>query len=317
MEVTGTDGGRLLKRWLVQGGRLALTVVVTWFILDRVGLGLDELAALDLGSLRPDPAWLIAASVLLLLMYFATAALWGRIVVDLGGPAIATPVAVRIFMIANLGRYVPGKVWQIAGLAALAKGRGVPATTATAAAVLGQGLALVAATAIGLGALLAGPPAQRRWGLVVAALMGAAVLAGSLPPVFRYVAGAWFRLTRTEAPEALGAVHGIRWLLVSLVIWAGYALSFWLLVTSFGSSAPLVPTASAFAAAYVLGYLMIFAPAGVGVREGFLVAFLTPSLGLTVATAMSVVARIWTTVVEVLPAAGFWLLHVRKEPAGE
>ena len=28
---------------------------------------------------------------------------------------------VRVFMVANLGRYVPGKIWQIAGLAYLAK----------------------------------------------------------------------------------------------------------------------------------------------------------------------------------------------------
>jgi uncharacterized membrane protein YbhN (UPF0104 family) len=51
---------------------------------------------------------------------------------------------------------------------------------------------------------------------------------------------------------------------------------------------------------------MIFAPAGVGVREGFLVAFLTPFFGAGPSAVLALVARVWTTLVELLPAAAFW-----------
>jgi len=285
-------------------------VLVTWFILDRVGLDMDTLKGMNLSALRPDLPLLAAASALLLGSYFFSAALWGRIVVDLGGPSIPIWATIRLFMIANLGRYVPGKLWQIAGLAAMAKNRGVPAATAVAAAVLGQGIALAAAMTVGLGALLGGPEAYRQWGIPAAVIMAVGIGLAAIPAIFQRIVAFWFKVARTDAPAELTSVHGLRWLALYLVNWVAYALSFWLLLVSFGASAPLVPAASAFAAAYVLGYLFIMAPAGAGVREGFLIAFLTPHIGVASAGMIAVVARIWTTVIEVIPAAVFWLQHV-------
>lgn len=296
-----------LKRFLVLVGQLALTVLVTWFVVDRLGPGFQELRGLDPSAWRPRLVPALASCILLLLAYFWSAALWGRLVLDLGGPRVPVADAVRLFMVANLGRYLPGKVWQIAGLAVLARRRGVPATTATAAAVLGQGIALVAATLVGLGALAGGPPRFRSVGLAGAVIMGVVVLVGLLPPVFRRVAALWFRLARQEAPPGLGSVHAVRWLLYYTANWALYAFSFWVLAASFGHAGRILPVASAFAAAYVLGYVMIFAPAGVGVREGFLVAFLTPQIGAAPSGVLAVVARIWTTLVELVPAGAFWL----------
>jgi hypothetical protein len=282
-----------------------------------VGLGLDDLRNVDPALLwDPDPVLLGGSCALLLAGYFISAGLWGRIVRDLGGPVVPIREAVRIFMIANLGRYVPGKVWQIAGLAVLARRRGVPAATATGAAVLGQGIALVAASAVGLGALFRGPAELRSWGLVAMVAMGLGVALGLTPPVFRRVTALWFRFARQEVPEALRSAHRLRWIGLFFANWVLYAFSFWVLTTSFGHRADLIPVGSAFAAAYVLGYLMIFAPAGLGVREGFLVAFLTPHLGLGPSGALAVVARIWTTVVEVVPAAAFWMREVATTEGG-
>lgn len=290
---------------------------MTWFILDRVGLSMEALAALDPAWWRPDP-WILALSCLLLLGGYAfSATVWGLMVREMGGPRLRATEAVRLFMIANLGRYVPGKVWQIAGLAALARARGVPAATATGAAVLGQGLALVAASAVGLGAVLAGPPDLATWAPWAAGAAAVAVGVGLVPPVFRFISGLWFRLARQEEPEGLGSVHAVRWLGLYVVNWAVYALAFSVLARSVGVDAPLVPLGSAFAAAYVLGYLMIFAPAGVGVREGFLVALLTPWMGAAPAGALAVLARIWTTVVEVLPAGLFWGRHLSGSTGGD
>ncbi len=293
-------------------GQLALTVLVTWFVLERLGPGVGELRGLDPSLWRPNVPLLLASCALLLLAYFWSAALWGRIVVDLGGPTLSTFASIRLFMVANLGRYVPGKVWQIAGLAVLARRRGVPAATATGAAVLGQGIALAAAALVGMGALLGGPSALRRWGVPVAAALAAGVLLALIPPVFRHLARLWFRLARQEAPPGLGALHALRWLALFVANWALYAFSFWVLAASFGHASNLVPVASAFAAAYVLGYVMLFAPAGVGVREGALIALLTPYMGAAAAGVLAVVARIWTTAVELVPAGVFWLRHLTE-----
>jgi len=54
----------------------------------------------------------------------------------------------------------------------------------------------------------------------------------------------------------------------------------------------------------------VFAPAGLGVREGFLIALLTSTIGVGAATALAAASRLWTTVVEVVPAAAFWTRHL-------
>lgn len=246
--------------------------------------------------------------------YFGTGYLWGRIVRGLGGPALPATASVRLFMVANLGRYVPGKVWQIAGLVALARSRGVPGSTATAAAILGQGIGLASATVIGVTSLwsVAGETAWR-WALPVLLIGGTALALA--PPVFHAAVGAWFRLARTEEPEGLEPRHAAVWLLIGLGTWILYGGAFWLLVESMGHGVAPLATASAFAAAYVLGYVMVFAPAGIGVREGFLVALMAPQLGVGAAGAIAVIARLWTTIIEVVPAAAFWTRHVTRTKA--
>jgi len=290
----------------VRVGQLGLTVIVTWFILRTVGLGVDQLLEVPAGAWLPSPAPLVGATGLLVVAYLLSGALWGRIVADLGGPDLGAWTSARLFMIANLGRYVPGKIWQIAGLAALARSRGVPAATATGAAVLGQGIALLAASAVGVVALVTGPEALRVWGTVGGVAVTALVALSAAPPVFARLAAAWFSLTRTEPPPSLGRAHAVRWLALYGLNWLLYALSFWVLCVSLDLAGPIVPVASSFAAAYVLGYVMIFAPAGLGPREGFLIAFLTPQFGAAASGMIAVVARLWTTVVELLVAALFW-----------
>jgi len=300
----------------VRAGQVALTVLVTWFIVDRMGLSLQALRGVDPASWTPRLGPLVASALLLAFGYFFSAALWGRIVEDLGGPRLPVSETVRIFMIANLGRYIPGKVWQIAGLAAMARKRGVTAATATAAAVLGQGLSLVAALFVGLGALLGGGPTYRAWGTGMAIVLLLGIAVGVTPPVFRRATGLWFRLAGQDAPPGLNGTRALRWLLLYGINWLVYAFSFWLLTVSFRGVMPVVPVASAFAAAYALGYLAIFSVAGLGVREASLVVFLTPWMGAGPASVLSVLARIWATIVELIPASAFWVRHVTRSTTG-
>jgi hypothetical protein len=77
----------------------------------------------------------------------------------------------------------------------------------------------------------------------------------------------------------------------------------------------LVQGAAIFPAAYLLGYVAVFAPAGLGIREGFLILFLNPILG-TGSGVVAVSARLWTTLMELLPAlplAGGYLRGVEED----
>ena len=303
--------------------QVGLTVVVTWFIFDRVGVDLARLGTLNAGDWRPRPGLFSLSCVVLVLGYLMSASMWGRLVRDLGGPSLPFGTSVRVFMVANLGRYVPGKVWQIAGLAFLAKREGVQASVATGAAILGQGIAILAATLVGMGALFGANELWREAGWVdLMAGIGvslAIITAVVIPPLFRHVVTFWFRLTRTDPPDdgLRSGNAGLRWLALYVVNWGIYATAFWLLYLSFGEWRAFSQVGPAFAAAYVAGYIAIFAPAGAGIREGVLVVLLQPIMAREAAVVLAVIARLWTTAVELIPAAFLAVGSRRSGDAGE
>ena len=186
----------------------------------------------------------------------------------------------RVFFTANLGRYLPGKLWQIAGLAYLARGEGVPAGTATGAAILGQAFSLAGATLLGAGVLLeiGGGGLGGGWAVVLLDPSPG----GHLPRDPEGLLPFWFRLARQEVPAGFRPDHafGIRWM--GLTRWRGsfrgWPSGCW--PGGWVSKLTLLEGVPAFPAAYVAGYLALFAPAGVGIREGVLVVLLGPVLGL-------------------------------------
>jgi uncharacterized membrane protein YbhN (UPF0104 family) len=295
-------------------------VLVTWFVADRAGLGLAEIRTLDLTGWAFAWPTLVGSCALLLSGFFFGGWLWGDIVAGLGGPPLPTADRIRLYMIANLGRYVPGKVWQVGVLAVLGRRRGVPSPVAAASAVVLQGVALASALIVGLGSLWT--LAEGAWWgrLAVGAVLGATVVALT-PPVFRSVTALWFRVTRTQDPPALEPGDAAVWLALGVMNWVVYASAFWVFVIGLGFDVAWLDTSSAFAAAYVLGYLAIFAPAGVGVREASLLALLSPQLGAAAAGAVAVLARLWSTGVEVVFAGAFWAREVAHpvgtEPSAE
>ena len=303
--------------------QVGLTAVVTWFIFDRVGVDLARLGALNTDEWRPRPGLFLSACVVLVLGYLWSASMWGQLVRDLGGPKLPIGTSVRVFMVANLGRYVPGKIWQIAGLVYLAKREGVQGSVATGAAILGQGIAILAATLVGMGTLFGTNEISREigWvGLIVG--IGAAltiIAAVVIPPLFRRVVAFWFRLTRTDPPDdGLGSGNtGLRWLALYVVNWGIYATAFWLLYLSFGEWRAFLQVGPAFAAAYVAGYIVVFAPAGAGIREGVLVVLLQPIMVREAAVVLAVIARLWTTALELIPAALLVVGSRRSPETGE
>ncbi len=312
-----------MKRFGLRFLQVGLTVVVTWFIFDRIGVDLARLGTLNPDEWRPRPGLFLSSCVVLVLGYLWSASMWGRLVRDLGGPSLLLGTSVRVFMVANLGRYVPGKVWQIAGLAYLAKREGVQAGVATGAAILGQGIAILAATLVGMGTLFGADQFWRELGWVgLIAGIGIAlsiIAAVVIRPVFRRVVAFWFRLTRTDPPDnGLGSGNaGLRWLALYVVNWGIYATAFWLLYLSFGEWRTFLQVGPAFAAAYVAGYIAVFAPAGAGIREGVLVVLLQPIMAREAAVVLAVIARLWTTVVELIPAAIFAVGSQRSQQTGD
>ena len=99
------------------------------------------------------------------------------------------------------------------------------------------------------------------------------------------------------------------------IAWILYGVAFHLLQRALlgAATGDVVRSTAAFTASYIAGFLFVFSPGGLGVREATMARLLADFGIATGAEAWLVVfaSRIWLTVIEVLP--GLILLLARRE----
>ncbi|HYT69830.1 MAG TPA: lysylphosphatidylglycerol synthase domain-containing protein [Gemmatimonadales bacterium] len=310
-----------MRKGLWWSAQIAVAAVVAVLVWRAAARNWTEFRSLHVTlALKAGP---LALSVLAVMVTYALQIeSWRRI---LAGWAQHLPYgkAARIWLLVNLGRYVPGKVWSVAGLIVLAQRAGVEPWAAGASAFAIQAVGLGTAVAV---VAAATPGAESPLRLAAAALVATATI-GFL---------AWERGTRWLAglagrgggvgrgsefkppkPLPLAAVAESAGL--TLASWGSYGLAFWLLARGLGLPGSLsLPTAAGvFALGYILGLLALFAPGGVGVRELVFIGLLTPALGSGGAVALSVGSRVLLTLCEAAAPLGVLLVTGRtKEDMG-
>ena len=298
------------ERW-VKVLRWGLGLVVLAFVARAIARNWQDLEAHPIAwTFRPLPA--LGSVLLVWVMYAILIEAWRRM---LGGwgQSLGRLEATRIWLVSSLGKYVPGKVWAIAGMALMAREAGVAAWAATASAVILQVLALGSGAAVagllGGRALAATRPDLLPWFWVggLAALGGASLLL--VPGMVRRL----LVLVKLGGPEAVtpGLKPLVLGLLANLLAWFGYGVPMWLLGRAVLPEPTLgLPLAiAAFAASYVAGFVVLIAPGGLVVREGLLIVLLQGSVGLGAATALALASRVLLTITEVGAALPFLLLR--------
>ena len=150
-------------------------------------------------------------------------------------------------------------------------------------------------------------------------MLGAVLLS---PPVLNRLLRLAFRVTRRPATDI--TVSGSALLASTawgFLQWVGFGLQAWLLARGLGGGHDrlLLLAVGAFALAWVVGFLVVFVPAGAGAREAALVLVLGPTLGNANALALALVSRALMIVGD-LVVVGFAVVsarvHARRAAAG-
>lgn len=290
-------------RWLQATGG----VLVVFFVARYLVRNWDEvrLARLDL-TLRPG--WIMLSLLLVLATYAILIESWRRMLAG-WGPLLGWWESARVWVISSMGKYIPGKVWAIAGMALLAQRRGVPPWAATASAILLQVVSIATGALIvgltGITALEARHPGSTiaLWLLLAGSVVGFALVLS--PRVSQRLLGL---VTPGEAdrrtPSAGAVGFGIA---ANAAAWVTYGVALWLLARGVlpGAGLGVVDAIGGFAASYIAGYLFLLAPGGLGVRESVFVIMLEPKIGLANALALAAVSRLGMTAADVLAALPF------------
>jgi len=237
---------------------------------------------------------LLGLSVLLLFTSFLVENLGWKLIVTNAGLPVSYKLAVRSAGLYVFTKYIPGKLWVILGRASYLSER-LPATTKylSALSILLQVISLGVGTLIGLVAPLL--LKQAGWILVhvVIALLIAVVLAwtGVLKSMIEFV----FKKLRIEFEIPSISRRGYLILVLnSLVFWFCLCSGFYLMAQSFSAEPIGMASAFSFAFSCTIGIVALFAPGGIGVREGILAGYLTlTGLPLELATQIAIGSRLW------------------------
>jgi|SRR5579859_204718 len=247
-------------------------------------------------NLRPQPA--IGTFLLWLLATVWVAPLWVTVCRGLGG-SIRMRQGMRIHLMSNLGKYLPGKVLHAVGLVVMARDLGVPGTIGVTSVLVELALSL---TGAGLVSLLGLPLLLEQQRAILIPLASAGLL-GALLVMHPAVLGRLLRLGSRFVPGAAGQFddHQLLSYRKTLGLLCMYAVSWLILGLSLFQAAQivypiepsaLVQMAGIMALSYLFGLAVPFAPAGLGAREGATALLLSTMMPLPAAVTISVLARL-------------------------
>jgi hypothetical protein len=210
----------------------------------------------------------------------------------------------RIYNLTQLAKYIPGSVWQFVGRIAILRERGVPAQAIRDSLL-----------------------AEHFWVIVSAGFMAPVLVLGSNPDFFpRWLTNVdiGFHLSYLLPAMLVFAIlivlvtvlkrNLIAWLfrlnppftaIPSLLLtWLFLGTSLWVMLVPFTTSLPsLVYVIGIYCLAYVAGFLVPFAPAGLGIREAILVFGLVPFMASDEAIVLAAMSRVIYFSVEIVAAA--------------
>ncbi|WP_243063495.1 lysylphosphatidylglycerol synthase domain-containing protein [Humibacter sp. RRB41] len=218
---------------------------------------------------------------------------WRAVLSGMGSHLGFRPAA-RVFFLGQLGKYVPGSIWPIVAQAELAKEYGTPRARGAVALIVQMIVSVVVGTLFAAVCLVASSPAAvtEYWWLVVLAVIGIVCV---IPPVFRRIMRIICKVIRRPADELDGLTFG------DLLKASGWSLAMWALfgvhmVVLSLAAAPLsmqlvLTAAGGYALAWLVGFVIIFLPAGAGAREAALALALAPVMGGPAAVGLALVSR--------------------------
>ena len=277
----------------------------------------------QLRSLEIAPGYFVLACLLGMAFRYWSTFVWIAILRALGAKDVRwSRGLLGVYAKAWMGRYIPGTAPWILGKIFFAAQHGISKNKLAVSSLLEGLLQVVVQMLFAVVMILLAPQTRVRGDgfrllLLIAVVVSLVVIA---PPVFNRIVALVYRVLKrkpfpAEHRVGIRVVVGGVGLYVVGVIFSGFSLFF--------ISKSVYPALGYDAMFFVIGVsclasaasmVAIFAPGGIGVREGIQLVLQGLILPPSIALVITVVMRLWTLALDVV----FFLLHARrsaKEPA--
>ncbi|OGC89969.1 MAG: hypothetical protein A2W25_12410 [candidate division Zixibacteria bacterium RBG_16_53_22] len=242
---------------------------------------------------------------------------WGRVLNAFGHQVPYRDVFI-IYFKANLGKYLPGKIWQIVGSAYFAADKGIPEGVSITTSLIGQAYSVLSGISLFAASLLSGLISfgddlslMSRWSAVpvLIILLLVAIRPDLGQPLMNW---AMKLIKRQQVRIRLPIARAVELFFLYLICWFIFGFGLWLFSNAL---TPVeiqlyIPMTAILAAAVAIGFLALFAPGGLGVREGVIALFLAsvPGFPAPLPAAVAVGYRIIMTIAELIAFGLTWVI---------
>ena len=237
--------------------------------------------------------------------------MWGRLLLR-RGYKVPRAQLVSWYYTGQLGKYVPGGVWAVVGRAEMAVRGGVP--RADAYSVTGLSMFTTysaAALCAALGSLLSWERPIIGAALLLALVVGLSVYA--IAPLRQRLVGLLRKITsgtnELTAPKDMLALT-----IVQVPAWIMISLSTTVTAHAFGAEVGVLHMFFVSSLSWLIGFLVIGAPGGLGVRESIFTGLLSASIGTSTALSLAVASRMIFVSVDFLGALIFNVIARKLKP---
>lgn len=253
-------------------------------------------------KLKFNFGFIVISFIPIFLNFFYGAYLWKKILANLG-EKISFKHSLSITGISILGKYLPGKVWFAAGRVYFIKKLGVKEEKGFLSIALETGLLLLSSLIIFIISPLIYKFMILRNYIIFAIVLTIIFVIALHPNFARKIIKIICSILKRPFVELqysyptmllLTVLYGIAWII--------FGMGFFLLINSFYtvSYGKFFDLTGMFAISWNLGFIALFAPAGLGIREGILTLLLSLYFPQPIAIIISLLSRLWITIAEII-----------------
>lgn len=202
----------------------------------------------------------------------------------------------------QIAKYLPGRIWYMVGRVYVGQKERMSGKSLAVSMVLETCLLLISSSIIFLiSTLIIGNYSLTNLLICIVALVAAVVILN--PRILSWVTNLFLRIFKK--PEVKITISYLQMLKLSVyffILWIFQIIGFYFLINAIYPVvlSKIFNLAAAYTLSWITGFLVIFTPGGLGVREGMMALLLSPIVPTPLAIAISFVARVWIIVFEIV-----------------
>lgn len=264
--------------------------------------------------------WLVCSFSAILVYWSTYLYPFATLLSSLSKKRVSFRTAFTLFHLANITRYLPGRIWGVVRLLSLSRQFGLSKTAVGSSLTLHVGIETALGGLIGLSLLFSPKMRETALGMLDkisghTTLLSLACLGILTITLFLIPKVSTHTREFLKTLTSLGQ-HPRLWMDViagHILLWICQGFAFFLFVKSF---APVQWTdagvlTACFAFAWVIGFLSFLTPGGLGVREGLLGLLLSNYMPAPQATLVALLCRLWMLSAEMVLASAALALNRR------